>query len=181
VWHGIRTLYRTYLLQSLCLFSGTNLRTLDSCKQCFIFSDLRTDKAAATAQKISQESKGEVPKVFALRGPQRAMIDRATELTFGDSFKGRSTSITEKHTRQQGPQDCSECGPWQMLLHWIHLCAAWQKSASNTNPLDSSAPPCVANNDITPAFWHSPTLFSKKFVLSCKDTCSIQSNGLEAP
>jgi hypothetical protein len=31
---------------------------------------------------------------------------------------------------------------------------------------------------ITPAFWYSPTRFSKKLVLPCKEMISIQSKGL---
>merc|ERR1711953_726299 len=73
-------------------------------------------------------------------------------------------------------------GPGKLCsLRHFALAALRQKSASNTNPFDSSAPPCGANDDITPAFWYSPTLFSKKFVLPCKEISSIQSKGLEAP
>merc|ERR1712078_66819 len=51
-----------------------------------------------------------------------------------------------------------------------------QKSTSRAKPFVSvSAAP-----DITPAFWYSPTRFSKKFVLPWRLMSSIQSNGLEA-
>lgn len=32
---------------------------------------------------------------------------------------------------------------------------------------------------MTPAFWYSPTLFSKKLVLPCNEIISIHSNGFE--
>merc|ERR1712194_557413 len=50
-----------------------------------------------------------------------------------------------------------------------------QKSASNEKPLASSLPA-----DMTPAFWYSPTRFSKKFVVPCNEINSIQSNGFDA-
>merc|ERR1719396_36104 len=53
-----------------------------------------------------------------------------------------------------------------------------QKSASRTNPLAESS--FAEVDDITPAFWYSPTRFSKKLVLPCKEISSIQSKGLLA-
>merc|ERR1712008_205703 len=87
-------------------------------------------------------------------------------------------------TMQQDPPRCIKHGPQKTVFHGtLHLLRGVrnQKSASNTKPLDSSTPHCGANDDITPAFWYSPTLFSKKFVLPCKDISSIQSKGLEDP
>ena len=37
---------------------------------------------------------------------------------------------------------------------------------------------CFSIEAITPAFWYSPTLFSKKLVLPCSEIISIHSNGL---
>merc|ERR1711862_97563 len=51
-----------------------------------------------------------------------------------------------------------------------------QKSASRTKPLISSP----AAGVITPAFWYSPTRFSKKFVLPCNEISSIQSEAMDA-
>merc|ERR1712194_550628 len=51
-----------------------------------------------------------------------------------------------------------------------------QKSASRLKPRASFSPPVA--DAITPAFWYSPTRFSKKFVLPCKEINSIQSKGL---
>merc|ERR1712194_602898 len=51
-----------------------------------------------------------------------------------------------------------------------------QKSASRLKPRVSFSPPVA--DAITPAFWYSPTRFSKKFVLPCKEINSIQSKGL---
>merc|ERR1719293_425620 len=53
-----------------------------------------------------------------------------------------------------------------------------QKSTSKAKPLLSSWPEVVA---MTPAFWYSPTRFSKKFVFPWSDISSIQSNGFDAP
>merc|ERR1719410_1863491 len=61
------------------------------------------------------------------------------------------------------------------------VCSAASEVCIQHESLDSSEPPCGAKDDITPAFWYSPTLFSKKFVLPCKEISSIQSKGLEAP
>merc|ERR1712238_265499 len=54
-----------------------------------------------------------------------------------------------------------------------------QKSASRLKPRVSFSPPVA--DAITPAFWYSPTRFSKKFVLPCKEINSIQSKGLLTP
>jgi len=53
-----------------------------------------------------------------------------------------------------------------------------QKSTSKEKPTASVPSPADA---MTPAFWYSPTLFSKKFVFPCKEMSSIQSKGLLAP
>merc|ERR1740121_2763034 len=52
-----------------------------------------------------------------------------------------------------------------------------QKSSSKLKPWALS-PPTEA---ITPAFWYSPTRFSKKLVLPCREISSIQSKGLLDP
>merc|ERR1712098_313507 len=55
---------------------------------------------------------------------------------------------------------------------------AHQKSTSKENPTISS--PSVVEA-ITPAFWYSPTRFSKKLVFPWREISSIQSKGLLAP
>merc|ERR1712086_1018498 len=53
-----------------------------------------------------------------------------------------------------------------------------QKSTSKENP----APSVFSDVDaITPAFWYSPTRFSKKLVFPCREMSAIQSKGLVAP
>lgn len=52
--------------------------------------------------------------------------------------------------------------------------ATAQKSASRVKTLSALSP-------VTPAFWYSPTRFSKKLVLPCMEIISIQSNGLAEP
>lgn len=47
---------------------------------------------------------------------------------------------------------------------------SYQKSASTVNFFSSF-------EAITPDFWYSPTLLSKKLVFPCKDIISIHSNG----
>ena len=49
---------------------------------------------------------------------------------------------------------------------------AW-KSSSKLNWCNLVLMPAI-----TPAFWYSPTRFSKKLVLPCKEMISIQSKGL---
>merc|ERR1711937_692040 len=56
-----------------------------------------------------------------------------------------------------------------------HACAH-QKSTSKENPAPSVFSDVEA---MTPAFWYSPTRFSKKLVFPCREISSIQSNGLE--
>merc|ERR1711992_224000 len=53
-----------------------------------------------------------------------------------------------------------------------------QKSTSKAKPLLSSWPAVPA---MTPAFWYSPTRFSKKLVFPCSEMSSIQSKGFEEP
>jgi hypothetical protein len=52
----------------------------------------------------------------------------------------------------------------------IYIYKVNQKSAFNLKTLSYF-------DDITPAFWYYPTLFSKKLVFPCSEIISIQSNG----
>lgn len=54
------------------------------------------------------------------------------------------------------------------------LASLRQKSASSVNTWSARSP-------VTPAFWYSPTRFSKKLVLPCMEISSIHSNGLADP
>ena len=58
----------------------------------------------------------------------------------------------------------------------VSVIADAQKSASSAKAVKGSEVPAI-----TPAFWYSPTRFSKKLVLPCKEISSIQSKGFSEP
>lgn len=56
--------------------------------------------------------------------------------------------------------------------NWQHTLEIWKKLAEIANFFSSAKGPPV----MTPAFWYSPTRFSKKLVLPCKEIISILSH-----
>merc|ERR1740121_1882671 len=91
-----------------------------------------------------------------------------------DPFHSNATH-TEKYKRAPCSLVARKTKTWQAHAFTFEqkmpLCT--QKSASKLNPWVLS-PPAAAS---TPAFWYSPTRFSKKLVFPCKEISSIQSNG----
>lgn len=93
-----------------------------------------------------------------------------------------NTSLVASHLRLHANTEnqlyfssclCSSSGKIT-LLHHDMAWAATQKSSSKDRLCMLSA----ERPFMTPAFWYSPTLFSKKFVLPCRESISIQSKGL---